>query len=260
MKSKILISSIGYYFFLFILLAFLTSFLPISPIQNYQKILKFFVVLYYTNYRFYQRILENLWIFIEKNRDIWNTKHFQNSIVDYLLFNFIVFLTSFFLFYLPIVVIKFLKFCGFYCMDPRFYQRILQNYGFFFKKIWCIWNPKFHQNSIIYYFFLIFLAFLTSFFSIQPIQSCQKIIEFFVVFCWKDWRFYQRILKISRSSFKKIYICEIFFVVKFLALVFFYFFSFLTFSFLFHLFVRVKKFSKCSCSFILWIRDFIKEF
>ena len=162
MKSKILISSIGYYFFLFILLAFLTSFLPISPIQNYQKILKFFVVLYYTNYRFYQRILENLWIFIEKNRDIWNTKHFQNSIVDYLLFNFIVFLTSFFLFYLPIVVIKFLKFCGFYCMDPRFYQRILQNYGFFKENLIYFTSkisPKFHNLLFLSYFFSIFYIF-----------------------------------------------------------------------------------------------------
>jgi len=45
LKSKILISSIGYYFVLFILLAFLTSFFPISPIQTCQKILKIFVVL-----------------------------------------------------------------------------------------------------------------------------------------------------------------------------------------------------------------------
>jgi len=86
LKSKILISSIGYYFVLFILLAFLTSFFPISPIQTCQKLLKIFVVLYYTDYRFYHRILENSWIFIEKIRDIWNTKHFQNSIIYNLLF------------------------------------------------------------------------------------------------------------------------------------------------------------------------------
>jgi len=54
LKSKILVNSIGYYFLFFILLAFLTSFSPISPIQTCQKILKFFVVLYYTDYRFYQ--------------------------------------------------------------------------------------------------------------------------------------------------------------------------------------------------------------
>jgi len=34
---------------------------------------------------------------------------------------------------------------------------------------------------------------------------------------------------------------------------------FLTFSFLFHLLVRVKKLWKYFCSFILWIRDVIKE-
>jgi len=47
-----------------------------------------FVVLYCTDYRFYHRILGNSWIFIKKKRDTLNTKHFQNSIVYYLLFLF----------------------------------------------------------------------------------------------------------------------------------------------------------------------------
>jgi len=41
-------------------------------------------------------------------------------------------------------------------MDPRFYQKILQNDGFSFKKNLDISNPKFQQNSIIYYFVFIF--------------------------------------------------------------------------------------------------------
>jgi len=61
-------------------------FFPISPIQTCQKILNIFVVLYCTDYRIYQRILENSWIFIKKNRDTLNTKNFKNSIVYYLLF------------------------------------------------------------------------------------------------------------------------------------------------------------------------------
>jgi len=121
-------------------------------------------VLYYMDYRFYQRILENSWILIKKNRDIIITKHFQNSVVYYLFFNFLVFLTSFFLVYLSMVFKKFLKFVLFYCMDPSFYQEILQNYVFFFKKIWDIWTPELQQNSIVYYFYLIFLAFLAFFF------------------------------------------------------------------------------------------------
>jgi len=49
-------------------------------------------------------------------------------------------------------------------MDPRFYQKVLQNHGFFKKKNWDIWNPKFQQNSVVYYFFFTFLAFLAFFF------------------------------------------------------------------------------------------------
>jgi len=94
---KFFINSIIYYLFISYLffLAFLTFFISISPNQTCQRILNIFVVLYYTDYRFYHRILENSWILIKKNRDIINRKHFQNSIVYYLFFNFLVFLTFF---------------------------------------------------------------------------------------------------------------------------------------------------------------------
>jgi len=46
----------------FFLLAFFTSFFPISPNQTSQKILNIFVVLCYTDYWFYQRILKNSWL------------------------------------------------------------------------------------------------------------------------------------------------------------------------------------------------------
>jgi len=134
LKSKILISSISYYFVLFILLAFLTSFFPISPIETFQKILKIFVVLCYTNYKFYHRILENSWIFIEKNRDIWNINYFQNSIVSYLLFYFLVFLTSFFLFYLPIVVKKFLKYLCIWLYRAEILSKNSAKLWFFFSR------------------------------------------------------------------------------------------------------------------------------
>jgi len=71
-------------------------------------------------------------------------------------------------------------------MDPRFYQRIMQNYGFFFQEnliyLKSKISPKFHNLLFLSYF----LAFLTSFFSISPIQNCQNTIEFFVVFYWND--------------------------------------------------------------------------
>jgi len=76
LKSKIIHKFHYLLFIFFTLLAFLTSFSPISPNQSCKKNLNIFVVLYYTDYRFYQRILENSWTLIKKNRDIVNTKHF----------------------------------------------------------------------------------------------------------------------------------------------------------------------------------------
>ena len=110
---------------------------------------------------------------------------------------------------------------------------------FFLKKfeIFQIQNfTKIPSFTIFFHFFTIF----DIFFSISPIQSCQKIMEFLVLFYWKDQRFYQRILKISRSSFKKLLICEIIFFFQNFA-VFYFFLLFLTFCFLFHPCVLAKN-------------------
>ena len=56
-KSKILHKFHRLLFVFFF--SILVIFFPISPIQTSQKILNIFVVLYCTDYRFYQRILEN---------------------------------------------------------------------------------------------------------------------------------------------------------------------------------------------------------
>jgi len=108
--------------------------------------------------REFWKILE----YLLKNTDTLNKKHFQNSIIYYLLIYFLVSLTSFFFSILPVYGFtkKIKSFVLFYCMNPRFYQKILQNYGFFVKKNWDIWYPKFQQNSIVYYFVFIFLVFL----------------------------------------------------------------------------------------------------
>jgi len=144
-------------------------------------------VLYCTNYRFYQRVLENSWIFIKKNRDILNTKHFQNSIVYYLVFNFLVFLTSVFLFYLSMVFKNFLKFlCCFIIWILDFIKKLCKTMVFFFKRklryLKSKISTKFHRLLFLFYFFSIFGIF----FSISPIQTCQKIVLLFVVFYWKD--------------------------------------------------------------------------
>jgi len=120
----------------------------------------------------------------------------------------------------------------------------------------CKISPKFHNLLFLSYFFSI----LTSFFSISPIKASEKIIDFFLVFYWKDWRFYRRILEISWRSFKKIYICEIFFVLTFLALVFLFFIIIFDIFFSISSICTCQKIMEIFCSFILWIRDFIKEF
>ena len=132
----------------------------------------------------------------------------------------------------------------FYCMDPRFYQKICKTMVFFFKKKFRYLKSrirtKFHRLLFIFNSFIIFGIY----FSISPIQTCQKIIEIFVVFQSKEQTFFQQILNISQSSFTKIEICEIFFfqnsVVQYL--IFFIFLIFFTFSFQFRLSVLVKKF------------------
>ena len=68
----------------------------------------------------------------------------------------------------------------FYCMDPRFYHRIMQNYGFFFfQKIWDVWNPKCHQNSTVYNFFLIFFSIFDIFFFLFHLFKLVKNSEIF---------------------------------------------------------------------------------
>ena len=82
-------------------------------------------------------------------------------------------------------------------------------------------STKFHHLVFLFYFFSIFVIF----FSISPIQTCQKIRKFFVVFYSKDQKFYQRILEISKSSFTKIEICEIFFFQNSTVYYLFFYFS-----------------------------------
>ena len=93
-------------------------------------------------------------------------------------FFFLVFLISLFLFYKSLVFKKFLKFLWFYCMESIFYQKILQNYGFFWKKIEIFEIQNFNKISSFPFDFL-FFRMSNIFFSISPVRTCQKIIEFF---------------------------------------------------------------------------------
>ena len=127
----------------------------------------------------------------------------------------------------------------------------------FSRKIEIYEIQNFNKISSFTISFLLFYHFWHCFFSISPIQTCQKMMAFFVVFYSKEQRFYQRIPEISKSFFTKIQI----FLSKFCGLLFvfllFYYFLHFLFNFVY---VFVKKFLKFLCFLILWIRDFNKDF
>ena len=143
------------------------------------KNINIFLVLYYTDYRFYHRILKNSWILIKKNRDILNTKHFQNSIIYYLLFNCLVFLTSFILVYLSMVFQKIHKiFVLFCCMDLSFIKKFYKTMVLFSKKIYIFEIQNFNKIRSFTIYFFIFLAFLTFFFLFHLFKLVKKLWNF----------------------------------------------------------------------------------
>ena len=134
----------------------------------------------------------------------------------------------------------------FYCMDPRFYQKILQNYIFFRKKLRYLKSKistKFKRLLFLFYFFRIF----DILFSISPIQTCPKIMEFFEVFYWKGQSFTNNFWKILKVLLKKIQICELLFFCKILGLLFVFLIFFIIFDILFSIS------SICTCQKIIEI-------
>jgi len=83
-----------------------------------------------------------------------------------------------------------------------FIKKFHKSMFFFQKKLRYLKSKiltKFHHLLFRFYFFNIFGIL----FSISPIQTCPKIMKFFVVFYCKGKRFHQRFLENSKSSFKK---------------------------------------------------------
>ena len=100
---------------------------------------------------------------------------------------FLVFLTSFSLFYLSIVVKEILKNFGvLFLYGFKILSKNSTKLWFFRQKIEIFDIQNLNKIPLFTISFL-FLAFLTSFIPISPIQTCQKVMEFFVVFFfWKD--------------------------------------------------------------------------
>jgi len=144
-------------------------------------------VFYCTDYRFHQRILENSWIFIKKNRNTLNTKHFQNCIVYYLLFLFFsIFDINFFYFTSLWFLKKNLNFlCCFIGWIWDFIKTFCKTMVVFFKKKIEILEIENFNKIPSFSTSLLFLNIFGILFSIWPIQTCPKIMESFNVFYWK---------------------------------------------------------------------------
>ena len=88
-------------------------------------------------------------------------------------------------------------------------------YGFeILSKNWDIWNIKYQQNSIVYYFFFIFLAFLAFCFLFHLSKLVLKLLNFLWCFIWRVRDFNNDMWKILKVLLKQILICEIFFFFK----------------------------------------------
>ena len=131
----------------------------------------------------------------------------------------------------------------FYCMDLRYYQKKFAN---------------FQQNSIVYYFFFIFLSFC---FLFHLSKLVQKLWIFWSVLL-EGLKFYQRFQENFESCFKKnIDMWNIFFS-KFWGLVFVFLFFYYFWHFIFNfVYLYLSKNTRNFYVFlILLIRNFIKEF
>jgi len=171
------------YYLLFNFVVFLTSFFLVYLSIVFKKFLKFlcsFIVwIRHLIKKFCKTMVlkilsENSRKFlIKKNRDIVNTKIFQNSIGYYMLFNFVVFLTSFFLVYLFMVFKKFLQvLCCFILWIRDFIKKIVKLWFFFSKKIEIFEIDNFNKIPSFTIYFISFFIIFGIFFSILPIQTC----------------------------------------------------------------------------------------
>jgi len=143
-------------------------------------------------------------------------------------FNFLVFLTSFFLFYLSMVFKKIVKFL---CCFIVWIRDFIKKLRYLKSKI----STKFHRLLFLFYFFLPFLAYWLLF---HVPKLVQKLWNFFWCFIGRVRDFTNNFWKFVNVLLKKYSYVKCFFS-KFCDLLFV--FLFLTFYFQFRLYVLVKK-------------------
>ena len=143
-------------------------------------------------------------------------------------------------------------------MDPRFYLKIMQNYGFFFQKkvryLKSKISTKFHRLLFIFYFFTIF-----AFFLFHVSKYVKKLWHFLSCFTGRVRDFTNDFWKMLKLLLKKILICETFLFSKFYDLLFVFF---IIFNILFSIssICTCQKILEIFMFFILRIIDFIREF
>ena len=96
-------------------------------------------------------------------------------------------------------------------MDPRFYQKILQNYGFFFQKNLRYLKSKISTKFNRLLFFLQFFSIFGIFFLFHLSKLVQKLWNFLQCFIGRVGDFTNDFWKILKLLLKKILISEIYF-------------------------------------------------
>ena len=119
-------------------------------------------------------------------------------------------------------IVKFL--CCFIAWMQDFIKKLCKTMVFFCKKNWDIWNPKFQQNSIIYYFFFILSAFSAFCFLFHLSKFVHELWNFLWCFTRRIRDFTSDFWNILKVLLKKLLICEIFFFEN--SAVYYLFFSF----------------------------------
>ena len=131
---------------------------------------------------------------------------FQNSIVYYLFFIFLLFLTFIFYFVYLYLSTYSRNFYIFFILWIRHFiikfWKIMEHFSKKYRHLKSKIPQNVHRLLFVFYF-LFFQHFGNLFFPISPIQTCQKIPNIFVLLYGTDYRFYQRILEILEFLLKK---------------------------------------------------------
>ena len=135
------------------------------------------------------------------------------------------------------------------CRSEIFFKTFCKTMVFFSKKNWDISNPKFQQNSIVYYFFFIFLAFFEFCFLFHLSILGQKLWNFLWCFIGRIRDFTSDFWKILKLLLRKYWYVKYFLFQNF-AVYYLFFYFFIIFDIYF-------EFRLSSCQKILEIFRFL---